>query len=98
MIDPIATLLALVSIVVMLASFVVAPQRACCPPGWHHNGIRPTGQFACTRAPVGDPDWDGTWQRPERSHVPAGEIRGRLRCANRTHPLVRDERCVGCQR
>ncbi len=88
----------LCSIALLVTSALIGATRMHCPVGWHNNGIRPTGQFECTRVPVGDPEWDGTWLRPERGHVPAGELRSRIHCTNGFQPIVVNERTVGCQR
>jgi hypothetical protein len=80
------------------AGYFLHPSRAQCPPQWHNNGIRPSGAFDCTRTPVGDPDWDGTHGRPDRSVVPPGRIPGRIYCTGGMHPIVVDDRAVGCQR
>lgn len=77
---------------------LVHPSRMDCPAGWHNNGVRPAGHFECTQAPVGDPDWDGTWQRPERGYIPDGVLHGRIYCTNGFQPIVVNERTVGCQR
>lgn len=91
-------LLALVSLWLIIAAAVYGPTSASCPATWHHDGIRPTGSFQCVRGPVGDPDWDGTWMRPERGVVPPGVLRARIYCTNGTEPIVVNERTVGCQR
>lgn len=89
----------LVSTLVLVAGRVIRPTHAQCPVFWHNNGIRPSGTFGCTRNPVGDPEWDGTYQRqPDRSVVPPGEIDGQIYCTGGTHPIVVDDRTVGCQR
>lgn len=83
------------------------PVHARCPPGHDlRTGIRRSGHYECWPAPR-EPrgwsvsrqgpirDWDGTWQRPERSVQPAGVLTGRIWCAE---PVVVDERTVGCRR
>lgn len=90
------------SLVIVGAGWFMHPDHAACPMRWHNNGIRPSGEFECTRNPVGDPDWDGTYwdgvQRPDRSRVPTGELRGRIYCTGGMHPIVVSDRVLGCQR
>jgi len=88
----------LVSVLTLCIALVLHPVRASCPLGWHHDGVRRTGNFACTRNPVGDPEWDGTYGRPDRSVVPPGELRGRIYCTGGAVPIVVDDRTVGCMR
>lgn len=72
------------------------PARIVCPVGWHNNGVRmATGIVVCTRNPIGDPDWDGTFGRPDRSVEPPGFWMTRIYCP-RTLPLVIDDRLVQC--
>lgn len=77
------------SVFLAAAAFVGAavyrPVRAACPPAWHHDGVRRSGAFECTRSPVGD-----TW--------PPGRLEGRIYCTGGTVPVVVTERVVGCQR
>jgi hypothetical protein len=90
----------LISIIVLAAAAVCRPTHASCPIGYDlRTGIRRTGDFECWPVPVGDPDWDGTWQRPERSVQPDGVLEGRLYCTGGMQPLAGDDgRTVGCQR
>jgi hypothetical protein len=96
---------AIASRVILLIAFVIRPTSARCPEHWHHSGIRPSGDFECTREPVGSKDMDGTWQHPERSVVPPGALQGRIYCTGGTEPIVVTDRAtrsaartVGCQR
>src|SRR5690348_4647766 len=75
------------------------PPRARCPAGFDlRTGIRRDGRFACWPHPVGDPEWDGTFERPERGRQPGGVLESQIWCTNGTEPIVVDERTVGCQR
>jgi hypothetical protein len=85
------------SMLILSAGLYFRPHHAQCPERWHHDGVRRSGHFACTRNPVGDPDYDGTFGKPDRSRVPAGEIRGRVYCAYPRFPVVVDERTVQCR-
>jgi hypothetical protein len=87
-----------ISVMCLSVGVFARPHRARCPERWHNNGIRPSGFFVCTRNPIGDPDWDGTWQRPDRSVVPAGFLVGIIYCTGGMRPIVVDDRTVGCQR
>lgn len=86
------------SVVALALGVAQRPGRASCAAGWHHNGVGPSGLFACTPNPVGDPDWDGTWRRPDRSSVPSGFLLGKIYCTNGATPIVVSARVVGCQR
>lgn len=83
---------------VILVAFALRPSHARCPKHWHNNGVRPSGVFTCTRNPFGDPDWDWSLHRPDRSTVPPGKIWGRIYCTNGHVPIVVNDRTVGCQR
>lgn len=89
---------ALATVLVLCLAMATQPRRASCPVGWYVNGIRPTGSFECRPIPIGNPDYDGTWGKPDRSIERPGAILGRLYCTGGTHPIVRNERTVGCQR
>ena len=86
------------SAILLAAGFMIRNDQAHCPPSWHNTGVRPSGNFSCVRAPVGDPRQDGTFGQPDTSVVPPGEIRGRIWCTSGMHPIVVDDRTVGCQR
>ena len=86
------------SLAMLFLAMATTPTRAVCPPGWYLNGVRSSGAYCCVRTPVGDPDWDGTWQRPERSVQPPGELCGRIYCTGGSRPIVVNERVAGCQR
>jgi len=88
----------IIGVLLAIAAQVLRPHHAACPGHWHNNGIRPSGEFLCTQNPVGDPDYDGTYGRPDRSVVPSGCLYGRLHCTGGQHPIVVDDRTVGCQR
>jgi len=90
----------LASIAVLAIAAVCRPARARCPIGYDlRTGIRRDGRFACWPNPVGDPEWDGTWQRPERGKQPDGIIHGRIYCTGGAQPITgTDGRTVGCQR
>jgi hypothetical protein len=87
------------TVVLLCCSMASKPQRAWCLRGYDlRTGVRPTGQFECWPQPVGDPDWDGVYMRPDRSRQPDGVLRGRIWCTNGDRAIVVDERTVGCQR
>lgn len=78
---------------------IVRPDRARCPAGYDlRTGIRADGRFACWPHPVGDPEWDGTWRRPERARQPDGVLESRIWCTGGARPIVVNARTVGCQR
>lgn len=85
---------ALLSVVILLIAFAIRPDHARCPERWHNDGIRPGGRFSCVPSPVGDPDMDGTFGRPDVSIVPPGRLEGRIYCSR---PVVVDDRTMGCQ-
>lgn len=90
---------AIATLILLCCSMAVRPTKARCPATYDlRTGIRTSGHFECWPHPVGDPEWDGTWQRPERSRQPAGVLGSRIFCTNGTRPIVVDERTVGCQR
>jgi hypothetical protein len=74
------------------------PSSASCPDGYDlRTGIRRTGWFECWPHVVGDPDYDGTWQRPERGVQPPGILRSRIHCTGGSVPIVVNDHTVGCQ-
>jgi hypothetical protein len=90
----------IVSIAILAIASVSRPSRARCPAGYDlRTGIRRDGRYQCWPHPVGDPEWDGTWQRPERGTQPNGILEGRIYCTGGARPIARDDgRTVGCQR
>ena len=88
----------LVTLIVLCVSMATQPTRARCPADWYVNGIRPTGSFECRRAPGGNPDHDGTSGRPDMTIDLPGVVLGRIYCTGGAHPVVVNERAVGCQR
>ncbi len=95
-------LCAIATVVVLCCAAVTRPTSARCP--WDSDlrtGVRDDGRFICWPHPVGPPgveDWDGTWQRPERSVQPTWRLGGRVYCTGGARPIVVDYRTVGCQR
>lgn len=92
-------LAAMFSILLLCCSFIVRPQHARCPE--HHDlrmGIRRSGEFQCWATPSGPVEYDGTWERRDRSKQSGAILTGRLWCTNGTSPIVVNERVVGCQR
>lgn len=88
----------LASLGLLLIATLVQPTAASCPPGRDlRTGIRRDGRFECWSAPVGDPDWDGTWNRPERGVQADDAISSRIFCTGGSVPIVVDARRVGCQ-
>src|SRR3954466_3197534 len=89
-------------VLLVIAYLLLHPTAASCPPGYDlRTGIRRSGIHECWPAPVAPAgwstsrlgpikDWDGTWQRPERSVQPNGVLTGRIWCS--TEPVVLDER------
>ena len=92
------TTYALLSVAIYVIAIFAQPSHATCPAGHYVNGVRPSGDFACVPAPIGDPDYDGVYGWPERSTQPPGELHSRIYCTGGMHPVVRDHRTVGCQR
>jgi hypothetical protein len=96
--DAITFIIGAMTLVVMLGSFVMRPQFARCPDGWHHDGVRPTGVFSCIRKPVGDDHRDTRGILHDDSLEPRGELWGQLYCTGGSLPVVVDDRVVWCQR
>lgn len=90
----------LISIAILAISSVCRPSRARCPAGYDlRTGIRRSGHFECWPSPDGDPDYDGTWQRPERSVQREDVLTGRIYCTGGAQPIAGDDgSTVGCQR
>lgn len=94
---------AFLSLVTITAASICHPQRATCPPGMYlSTGVRAVdgplggrGSFSCA-FPPGSPDWSGTG--PDRGASYPGDLRGRIYCTGGSHPIVVNERTVGCQR
>lgn len=75
----------------------VCTKQCQCPAGTDlRTGVRRDGRFECWPAPIGDPEWDGTYDRPERSVQPVGVIPGRISCESGSQPVVSDWRTVEC--
>lgn len=84
------------------------PVAASCPAGHDlRTGVRRSGAYKCWPAPVAPrdwsvarqgqvTDWDGTWQRPERSVQPDGAIAGRVYCFGGATPRQDGQR-VWCE-
>lgn len=91
--------LAIIASVALLAMCaVLRPHAARCPAGMDmRTGIRDDGSYQCWPHPVGDPEWDGTWQRPERSVQAAWVLEGRVYCTGTDRPAVLDWNLVGCR-
>ena len=87
---------ALVTVLVIAALSLTRPTRARCPAGWLHEGVRPSGAFACKPALVGgERDPAGGI---DTAYQPPGELGGRVYCTGGAVPIVVDYRTVGCTR
>lgn len=101
---------AIMTVLILLVSFITRPKRARCPDTYDlRTGIQASGRFNCWPHPVAPPgwnyrrdgrieDWDGTFGKAERSLQSEAAIGGKLYCTNGTRPIVIDYRTVGCQR
>lgn len=89
---------AIVVPLIMLA-FPPPPATRVCPEGYDLRvGVRPDGRYQCWPRPVGDPEWDGTWQRsPDRSRQVGSIVDGRIWCPLGSRAVVVDYRTVGCR-
>lgn len=87
----------LVSLLLFVVCMICRPSRFVCPRDWHVASMHESGQFSCVPRPIGDPDYDGTWLRPEHGTQPPGELRGLIYCTGGTCPVVVDDRVVSCQ-
>lgn len=88
----------LISQALLVWAFLVHPTKAECPSGRDLRlGIRRDGHFACWSTPVGDPVWDGTYDRPERGIQRDDALEGRIYCGPGTEPVVLDWRTVACR-
>jgi hypothetical protein len=89
---------ALLSLLCLALAAWFRPTSARCPGDLDlRTGIRRDGRFACWPHPVGDPEWDGTYLRPERSVQPAWVLEGRVYCTGTTRPTVVDWQTVRCR-
>lgn len=80
----------LLSIILIIASAFVQPERAKCPRGSYlHTGIRTDGRFECAQTLLG---------RENDAEQPPGILHGRIYCTGGALPIVVNERIVGCQR
>lgn len=79
-----------------LAARLLAPTAATCGPLHWLNGVRPSGEYECRHAPVGD-DSIGPHGEYDTSSQPPGVIHGRIYCTGRTRPVVIDERRAACR-
>lgn len=77
------------SLLVLVVGACARPHRAACPPGRDLRvGVRRTGVFECWSAPAGDPDWDGTFGRPERGVQAGDSILGKIYCGPGEVPVI----------
>lgn len=89
----------LISALLLALSCVTRPHAARCPAGRDlRTGIRRDGAFECWSAVRGSPEWDGTWERPERGVQDDDAVASRIYCTVGAVPIVVDNRTVGCQR
>lgn len=86
------------TVAITVLAFLHHPTRAACPTGWIAQGVDPSGVFCCTPAPVGDPNFDGTFGHPDRSVQPPGVVCGRIYCTGGARPIAIGALTVGCQR
>ena len=86
-------------LLIFVASCTDLPPVAKCAPGWYVEGVRPNGLTTCVYAPPGGcGDAAGTPAEQmacvyEEKRYPIG-----VHCTGGAHPIVVDERTVGCQR
>jgi len=91
---------ALVSIASILFACAIEPSNAACPYGWHVEGVRPSGRYACRTNPP--PAIDGRsdrggWVDLSRDDD-ARQLDGIIYCTAGSHPIVVTDRVVGCTR
>lgn len=87
------------SFAVLAFAAVLRPHAARCPGNMDlRTGVRADGSFQCWPHPVGDPNWDGTYGRPDRSVQASWVLAGRVYCASTERPSVVDWNLVGCRR
>lgn len=105
-------LIVLAPIAILMIPVIVAvgphpPDVRRCPASYDlRTGVRADGRFQCWPHPSaprgwhGGPieDWDGTWQRPEKSVQLGTIVDDRIYCTGGTRPIVVDYQTVGCQR
>lgn len=90
---------AIASLLLSVLGPCARPTRAHCPAGYDlRTGIRGSGAFECWPSPKGDPLYDGAGGFPERSVQSDAIVRSRIYCTGGAHPIVVNERTVGCQR
>lgn len=104
MLTEIACLIA--STLLLCWSLATYQQHATCPGGWPTSGgvatwhvamALPGGYFECRRVPGGDPEYDGTHGKPDRSYDLPGTLRSRLWCTSGSY-LHQDGHSVWCSR
>jgi hypothetical protein len=90
-------ILYLLSVATMFVIAVRRPTSAQCPHEmWLRDGVRTTGEFACTYRPVGGDHWNGrAWV--DDSRVTPGEFRSKVYCDRGAVPVVYDGAAVTCQ-
>lgn len=95
--EVIALLLSLVLFCTAIAfdAIAVPGEHATCPAGMYVDGVRPSGETSCVaNPPPGCEEPVGAWYAcPEPRRFPT-----RIRCTGGSHPIVVDERTVGCTR
>jgi hypothetical protein len=88
-------LASIVSLFVLAVGAIHRPSTARCPPGWLiAEGIRRSGEFACT-LPL--PAGCGEPVGPERPCPPRPLIHGQIWCPETSEPMMIDHRAVGCR-
>lgn len=89
---------ALVSVVLLLWSMALKPDRLTCPPGWYlMDGVRRDGSFSCQRPPIGGDE--DVYTGHDSAVDQPGVLRSRVHCTGGARPVIwHDGRTVGCQR
>lgn len=87
------------ALLLFVAACTTPPDHAQCAPGWYVEGVRPTGVTTCVYAPPGGcGDAAGTPAEQMACVYEERRYAIAVYCTNGTHPIVVDERTVGCQR
>ena len=89
--------LAIAAVVSMCVAIASAPPMATCPRGWYVEGVRPSGRSRCLPAP---PPNCGEPVPPNNGPCPldSRETEVAVYCTGGSHPIVVNERTVGCTR
>lgn len=89
---------AVLAAIAVLCFAIARPTHYRCEPGYYVEGVRPSGETRCVEAPTDRGDGECIAGGRCRFADTALSYPVQLYCTGGAHPIVVDERTVGCQR